>query len=118
MNKNFEYHDCKEIMRWNPEQEPLFWMHEQTGMMKTIVQKFLDEIHLTNLELKYLKWYIVQWIDGTVSHAENRMSKEQFKEYVMNAVPKDYKKQLDDMDQGQIIQYVSEDLINLGIDPF
>jgi len=106
------------VMRWNPKQEPLFWMHEQTGMMKDIVQKFLEEIHLTNLELKYLKWYIVQWIDGTVSQVKNRMSKEQFKEYIMNAVPKDYKQQLDDMDQGQIMQYVSEDLINLGIDPF
>lgn len=106
------------VMRWNPKQEPLFWMHEQTGMMKDIVQKFLEEIHLTNLELKYLKWYIVQWIDGTVSYVKNRMSKEQSKEYIMIAVPKDYKQQLDDMDQGQIMQYVSEELIVFGIDPF
>jgi len=107
-----------DIMRWNPINRPLFWMHEQTGMMEAIVNKFFKQIHLTNLEMKYLRWYIVQWIDGIVSQVKVGMTEQEFKEYVKNAVPKEYKRKLDGMDQEQITIYVAGELLNYGMDPF
>ena len=105
-------------MHWNPNIRPLFWMHEQTGMMKHIVQKFFEKIRLTNLELKYLKWYIVQWIDGNALQVKVNIPKEEIEEFERKYVPKDCKKRLDDMDQEQIMKYVSEELMNFGFDPF
>ena len=107
-----------DIMCWNPKIKPLFWMDEQTGMMKAIVDKFLEEIHLTNLEMKYLRWYIVQWIDGIVSHTKMRYPEKDFEKYLKNGVPENYKNKTDEMDQEQLIDFVVKELLNYGIDPF
>lgn len=107
-----------DIMCWNSKTKPLFWMCDQTRMMKHIVEKFFEEIHLTNLEMKYLRWYIVQWIDGIVSHAKMRYPEKDFKEYLKNGVPENYKNKTDEMDQEQLMDFVVKELLNYGIDPF
>jgi len=107
-----------DVFRWNLKTIPVFWMDEQTGMMKHIVEKFFEGIHLTNLELKYLKWYIVQWIDGIISTIKTLKSEKEFGDFLKSCVPKDYKKQLDEMDQDQIVEYVENELSEKGIDPF
>lgn len=40
---------------------PVYWMHEQSGKMKEIVMKYLNDESLTEDELKTLQWYIHQF---------------------------------------------------------
>ena len=107
-----------DVMRWNPRGIPLFWMHEQTGMMEAIVSKFFKEIHLTNLEMKYLRWYIVQWIDGTMASVKRNTPPEEWDEYKKEVFPPDYKKQIEEMDQKQLMDYIVNELGYYGLDPF
>jgi len=107
-----------DVMSWNPKDIPLFWKNEQTGMMKHIVQKFFKEIHLTNLELKYLRWYIVQWIDGIKASVKKNTPPEEWDEYKKNAVPPDYKEKIEEMDQKKIMDYIVNELGYYGLDPF
>jgi len=107
-----------DVMSWNPKQKPLFWKYEQTGMMKAIVNKFFKEIHLTNLEVKYLKWYIVQWIDGTKASVKRNTPAEKWDEYKKNAVPPDYKEKIEEKDQKQLMDYIANELGYYGLDPF
>jgi len=43
----------------------LYWMNEQTGLLKEIVMKFFSvDQELTEQELEILKWYIGQFVDA------------------------------------------------------
>lgn len=41
---------------------PVYWMHETSGKMKYIVQKFLNDESLNEEELKTFQWYIHQFV--------------------------------------------------------
>jgi len=45
---------------------PLFWMHEESGRMKEIVMKFLEEKPLNENELKTFRAYLAQWVSDPV----------------------------------------------------
>lgn len=90
--------------------KPLFWMNKQSGKMKEIVFKFLDDKKLTDDELKTLKWYVIQWIEGT------EVNSKQFLGYV--SVPPEYKKKIESMNQKQLHEYIPGELLDYGIDPF
>ena len=86
--------------------------------MKQIVMKFLEEKQLNPNELNVIKGYIIQWIERTVNNMKLLGSEEEFKNYLKTGVPKDYNKKIGDMDQNQIMNYVTEELLKYGFDPF
>ena len=98
-DEKFQCEDVQEVMKFIPKNVPLFWMDEKTGMMKAIVLKYLESIHLTNLEMKYLRWYLVQWIDAMISK------------------PPNYKEEIEKRDQKGLEEYI-EVLLEYAIDPF
>jgi hypothetical protein len=98
-DKEFEKVDINDVLKFEPRLIPLFWMNETTGMMKSIVLKYLESKHLTNLELKYLRWYLVQYIDAMISK------------------PPNYKEEINKRDQKGLEDYI-EVLLDFGIDPF
>ncbi len=100
------------------EEIPKFWMHEVSGRMKQIVSKFFEKKQLTPSELKVLKEYIIQWIEKTANNMRYLVSEEEFEHYLKTGVPKDYKKQIEVCSQDQIMDYVTEELLNYGLDPF
>lgn len=77
---------------------PLYWMHEQSGRMKEIVRKFLDNQELNEWELEVFRWYIHQWVRA------------------MPSKPNDYAMILI-MSQDDLRKYVATTLLGLGIDP-
>ncbi len=97
---------------------PKFWMHEVSGRMKQIVSKFFEGKQLTPSELKVIKEYIIQWIEKTANNMRYLVSEEEFQHYLETGVPKDYKKKIEELDQDQIMDYVAEELLKYGIDPF
>lgn len=100
------------------ENQPKFWMNEVSGVMKQIVTKFFESKRLTPRELKVIKEYIIQWIDKTANNMRYLVSKQEFENYLETGVPKDYKKKIESLDQDQIMDYIGEELLNYGIDPF
>jgi len=98
---------------------PLFWMNETTGEMKNIVLKFFEDIKLSPEELEILKKYIIQWIEGTIFQTRHFFnSEEKYQEYLRKAVPPDYKDVIRKSDQTDLSEYVSNTLLEYGIDPF
>ena len=93
---------------WSPEEflagvqegQPLYWMHEQSGRMRQIVKKFLQNQELTPEELLIVRWYVFQWVDA------------------MPRKPRDYDKILK-MDQSTLKSYTYHVLVSeYAIDPF
>ena len=85
-------------------------MHEQTGQMKIIVNKFFEDTKLSEIELNTLKWYIIQWIEGnqaTVNLSGYEMP-----------VPPNYKQTIQKLTQEELTKYVHEVLLEYNIDPF
>ena len=46
---------------------PVYWMYEQSGKMKAIVMKFINDEKLTADELNTMRWYIHQFADAMPS---------------------------------------------------
>ncbi len=45
--------------------QPLYWMHERTGLLRPIVLKYIQGIErLTDAEVDVLRYYLQQWIDA------------------------------------------------------
>lgn len=78
---------------------PVFWMHETTGKMKRIVQKFLSNTPLNAEELGVMRWYVHQWVDALPSK------------------PEDYER-IRSMSQQELNSYCFNVLLDMGIDPF
>ncbi len=77
---------------------PLFWMHEQSGMMKEIIMNFLQDKELTEDQMKVLRWYLIQWTEK-FNH------------------PPNYKEKINSSNQKEISDYIGV-LLDYGIDPF
>lgn len=90
--------------------EPVFWMHEKSGQMKGIITKFFGELPLTEKELKVLKWYIIQWIEGNQSVLLSMGQK--------MPVPPDYEQTIQKLNQKELYNYVPGVLLDYNIDPF
>lgn len=50
----------------NPLVPPGYWMHETSGVLKPVIQKFLAADDLTGREIHILRLYFQQWIDSPV----------------------------------------------------
>ncbi len=100
------------------ENQPLFWMNEVSGQMEMIVKKFFNKKKLNPSELNVLKGYIIQWVERTVNNMKYLVSETEFQHYLKTGVPKDYKKKIEELDQNKIMNYVTEELLNYGFDPF
>jgi hypothetical protein len=81
-----------------PTDKPVYWMHEGSGKMRPIIEKFLKDEALTEWELGVMRWYVHQWIEWV-----------QFK-------PDDYDKVMS-MSQQELREYLSGELLDYGIDP-
>jgi hypothetical protein len=67
---------------------PVYWLQEQSGKMKQIIQKFLNDQDLNQYELEVLRWYYHQWVAAMPSRPDdyNRiliMSQRELKLYNM-----------------------------------
>ena len=101
------------------EKFPLFWMNETSGKMKRIVLRFFEDLDLSPEELKILKMYIIQWIEGTIFQTRPFFNNEKkYQEYLKKAVPSDYKTVIENADQWELSGYISNTLLKYGIDPF
>ncbi len=41
---------------------PVYWLQEESGRMKAIIGKFLENEPLEEPELEILRWYFYQWV--------------------------------------------------------
>jgi hypothetical protein len=69
-----------------------------------IIKKFLADKNLTELELGYLKWYIVQYIDGF--------------SITSSAIPENYRKKIIECNINDLKDYLDSELLSYVIDPF
>lgn len=63
-----------------------YWMHEQTGKMKDVVLKFINNETLTDDEMNTMRWYIHQWADAMPSKPNDlvkifKMNQQELKDY-------------------------------------
>lgn len=100
------------------DEQPLFWMNEASGRMKQIVQDFFNKKLLKPTDLRILKNYIIQWVDNTVKSIRHLVSEKEFKDYLKNGVPPDYQKKIGELNQDQLMNYIVEELLKYGLDPF
>ena len=90
---------------------PLYWKKEASGKMAQIVRRFFNKEVLTDKQLNLLKWYVIQWIEGT-SNTVSALSGQ-------NAiVPPNYRERISNFDQSELYSFVSKELLLYGIDPF
>ena len=67
---------------------PVYWMQEQSGKMKEIVRKFLENEPLNQYELEVLRWYFHQWVEAMPSRPDDYariliMTQEELRAYNM-----------------------------------
>lgn len=96
----------------------MYWQNELTGKMKDIVRKFLVHEILNPSELKTLKWYIIQWIDNiklTTIELKNEVNQELI-DYINKSC--ELSKRVITLSQNEITDYIVNELLDFGIDPF
>lgn len=77
----------------------LFWMNEQSGQMRIIVEKFMKQEKLAPFEFNILKSYIAQWIKESI-------------------IPEDLALKILNIDSQKELSKYLIDLLEYGIDPF
>jgi hypothetical protein len=43
---------------------PRYWMNETSGVLKPVIERFLNDQQLTDQEVSIFRAYIMQWIDS------------------------------------------------------
>jgi len=96
----------------------MYWQNEISGNMKQIVMKFFDNEFLTLNELKILKWYIIQWIDRTKLSVISQI--EIVDKSLIDFVEKscELSKRVISLTQNELYEFIPNDLLDFGIDPF
>jgi len=74
---------------------PVYWMHEVSGRMKRIVDKFLKDQPLSDWELRIMRWYIYQWVFAMPTRPDDfntvlSMSQEDLHRYLHDVLIKRY----------------------------
>ncbi len=84
----------------------LYWMNEQTGEMKHIVEKFHNNITLTQKELNTLRQYVQQWVEDSRLQFPPGAREKLLAELKTIRV------------QDRLLEFMTEKLLKYGIDPF
>lgn len=79
---------------------PLYWMHETTGRMRKIVQKYFLNEPMTKSEFRVLKAYVLQWTEKPM------------------LVPTEYIRMLNRAETVAELRETCEILLKHGIEPF
>jgi hypothetical protein len=45
---------------------PKYWMHETSGVLQPVIERFLNDQRLTDQEVAIFRAYLVRWIDSPV----------------------------------------------------
>ena len=76
-----------EVFKWKMRTGRIvYWRHEVSGRMASIVGKFLNDEPMDPYELKVIRWYVWQFVDAMPSKPDDckrilEMSKEELKRY-------------------------------------